>query len=62
MNTQTTQPQQQDAETPKKGFLANLFTRIDQAMKSAAEKKAQQSCCCSGGNDGSDSGKGGKCC
>lgn len=62
MNTPTTQPQPQDKETPKKGLLAGLFTRLDEAMKSAAAKKAQQSCCGTGSGGKPGSGQGGKCC
>jgi hypothetical protein len=61
MKTQTT-PQNRPTTEPKKNFLGSLFTRIDQAMKRAAEKKAQDSCCCSGSDDDSGSSKGGKCC
>lgn len=62
MKTQTEAQQSHESEAPKKGFLAGILDRIDQAMKSAAEKKAQESCCCSSDDKESDSGKGGKCC
>lgn len=42
------EPDQCRSETPRKGFFARLFDRLDQAMKSAAEK--QGGCCCGGGS------------
>lgn len=48
-------------EVHKKGFFASLFSRLDRAMKEAADKKAS-GCCCSGDTKKDSSGKGGKCC
>jgi len=62
MNTPDTQTQQRDTEAPKKGFLAGIIARLDEAMKSAAVKKSAQSCCCPPNKDDGESGKGGKCC
>lgn len=60
MNDKT--EKRQAADKPEKGFFSSLFSRLDQAMKKAADKKASGGCCCSDESKKDESGKGGKCC